>query len=87
MRCDDIDDMTLKCHVRRQDTLQLIKGKAHPGPWLLAQHSGFNTSKQVQSAGTRAGSSRQQQRTAGESRKQHKKGNKNEFAFSKCLGA
>ena len=73
MRCDDIDDMTLKCHVRRQDTLQLIKGKAHPGPWPLAQHSGFTTPKQVQWAGTGAGSSRQQQQTAGESRKQHNK--------------
>jgi hypothetical protein len=73
MRCDDIDDMTLKCHVRRQDTLQLIKGKAHPGPWPLAQHSGFTTSKQVQWAGTGGGSSRQQQQTAGERRKQHKK--------------
>ena len=36
MRCDDIEDMTLKCHVRRQDTLQFIKGKGHPGPWPLA---------------------------------------------------
>ena len=36
MRCDDIEDMTLKCHVRRQDTLLFIKRKGHPGPWPLA---------------------------------------------------
>ena len=80
MRCDDIDDMTLKCHVRRQDTLQLIKVKAYPGPWPLAPGpwpsipvSLLPTKCSEQAA---AGSRRQQQQTAGSSRKQQEAGEK-----------
>lgn len=64
-------DTKVSCH--NTTNIQFIKAKAHPGPCPLAWHSGFTTSKQVQWAGTGAGSSRQQQQTAGESRKQHKK--------------
>lgn len=64
-------DTKVSCH--NTTNTQFIKAKAHPGPCPLAWHSGFTTSKQVQWAGTGAGSSRQQQQTAGESRKQHKK--------------
>ena len=75
MRCDDIEDMTLKCHVRRQDTLQFIKGKGHPGPWPLAPGpaSWFHyfqigaVSRQQQAA---ASSRQRQQQRAGNSRKQ-----------------
>ena len=77
MRCDDIEDMTLKCHVRRQDTLQFIKGKGHPGPWPLAPGPGpaswFHyfqigaVSRQQQAA---ASSRQRQQQRAGKSRKQ-----------------
>ena len=73
--------MTLKCHVRRQDTLQLIKVKAYPGPWPLAPGPAFRfhhfqpsaVSRQQQAAG---GSSNRQQAAAGNSRKQQKKFNK-----------
>ena len=64
-------DTKVSCH--NTTNTQFIKAKAHPGPCPLAWHSGFTTSKKVQWAGTGAGSSRQQQQTAGESRKQHKK--------------
>ena len=68
MRCDDIDDMTLKCHVRRQDTLQLIKGKAHPGPWPSIPDSLLPSkcSEQAQEQAA-AGSSNRQQAKAGSS--------------------
>ena len=83
MRCDDIDDMTLKCHVRRQATLQLIKVKAYPGPWPLAPGpwpsipvSLLPTKCSEQAA---AGSRRQQQQTAGSSGQQQGQLNQAEF--------
>ena len=87
MRCDDIDDMTLKCHVRRQDTLQLIKVKAYPGPWPSIPVSLLPTKCSEQAA---AGSRRQQQQTAGSSRKQQEAAEKiqqkKKIPYLKCIG-
>ena len=69
MRCDDMDDMTLKYHVRRQDTLQFTKRKAHPGPWPSILVSLLSNKCSEQAA---AGSGRQQAEAATESRQQHR---------------
>ena len=90
MRCDDIEDMTLKCHVRRQDTRLFIKRKGHPGPWPLAPGppSWFHyfqlgaVNRQQQAAAGR-GSNRQQAEAATDSRQQQQAAGKsyqeNEF--------
>ena len=88
MRCDDIEDMTLKCHVRRQDTLLFIKRKGHPGPWPLAPDPWptilvsllpIRCSEQAAAGSSRqqaeaaTGSRQRQQQTAGSSNKQQAK--------------
>ena len=66
MRCDDIDDMKLKCHVTTQHTLQFMRQRhtLFPGPWPSIPDSLLpnQSSEQAQEQAAEDNSKRQQTR-------------------------